>query len=159
MTKSEVWTICCDVVARNGLDPYLIMAIIEQESGYDQYARRLEQGFFRRYTEPANMDEVSEVLLAVSWGLMQTMGESLRALGLFGDDAAVNSTVSAMVLTRYLNDPKEQIQRGCQWYQKKLTAAGGNIRLALLKWNGGGNPLYPDEVFRRELRLRKELHV
>jgi soluble lytic murein transglycosylase-like protein len=156
MNKIEVWPICREVATKQSLDPYLIMAIIEQESNYDQFARRLEQGFFRRYTEPGNMDEVSEVLLAVSWGLMQTMGESLRALGFFGDDAAVNSTVASMALSRYLADPKEQIQCGCEWYKKKLALAGGNIRFALLKWNGGGNPMYPDEVFRRETRLRKE---
>jgi hypothetical protein len=156
MTKIEAWQLCKDAGKKFDLDPHLIMAIVEQESGYDQYARRLEQGFFRRYTEPGNMDEVSEVLLAVSWGLMQTMGESLRALGFFGDDAAVNSVVSSMALTRYLADPKEQIECGCEWFLKKLKLADGVVRIALLKWNGGGNPLYPDEVIRRREKLRKE---
>ena len=156
MNKIDVWPICRDVAKVHALDPHLIMAIIEQESNYDQYARRLEQGFFRRYTEPANMDEVSEVLLAVSWGLMQTMGESLRALGFFGDDQAVNSTVASMAISRYLGDPKDQIVCGCEWFLKKLEAAKGDVRTALLKWNGGGNPLYPDEVLRRQVRLKKE---
>lgn len=72
------------------IDPHLVLAIIEQESGGRPYATRYEPGYRylvapvawaarRSVTSPTE-----EVHQKTSWGLMQVMGATARDLGFCG---------------------------------------------------------------------------
>lgn len=67
-----------------GLDPDLIEAFCMQESSGDPGAVRVEFGFYERYTKPLNYSDTEEVCRAMSWGLMQIMGETARGMGYQG---------------------------------------------------------------------------
>lgn len=119
-----------------GIDPSLACAIVEQESGWNNWAIRYEPAFYTRYEGPQNLSATEKTARAISWGLFQTMGESVRSIGYKGNLAQ-------------LCDPLTGIQWGLMLFQKKLTVASGNVPKALLFWNGGGNKDYPAEVLAR----------
>lgn len=157
MIRDEVWNIVKDTAPRYGLDCYLVMAVIEQESNYDEEATRLENGYKgmldraqKRQKYPEH-DEVVDVLLSTSWGLMQTMGDSLLQMSFFG---MIDPMSVAQALSYYLSEPKEQIEFGCKWLKWKIGLAKGDIRQGLLYWNGGGNQNYDDEVFERLEKIK-----
>ena len=152
MEKQEAWKLVRGIAVKNGLDPYLVLAIIEQESMYDEKARRLEQGFFRRYTKDLPYDEVAEVLLATSWGMMQTMGLSLYEMDFFH---TLDAVTVANGLQKYLNDPTSQIEWGIRYFKRKLDRANGDISRALYYWNGSIG--YPPQVLARLKRLKGEV--
>lgn len=133
-----------------GLAGMLIQAIIEQESGGNPWAFRYEPAFFRRYLQDLNEGQLSGFVprgiptlatekqaRATSWGLMQIMGETARSIGFSG-----------RYLTELL-DPATNLEWGCLYLAQLLTKTGGNTRQALLRWNGGGDPTYPDKVLKR----------
>jgi soluble lytic murein transglycosylase-like protein len=126
--------------SEHGLDPTLICAIVEQESDWNQWAMRFEPAFERRYIKPAlpQSPTTEEMAKAVSFGLMQIMGEVARELG-FGEK----------YLTE-LCDPFINLEYGCKHFANKLQNADGDTRMALLHWNGGGNLQYPDQVLARQ---------
>ena len=122
------------------LDPTLVAAIIEQESAWDTWAIRYEPAFQKRYVEPLGLTNPSEIAArSISWGLMQLMGQSARELGYNGRIAA-------------LCDPSIGVEWGCRHFQGMLGRTGGDVRVALLHWNGGGRPAYVDEVLARKVR-------
>jgi len=157
MKKSSILEIARLVGPKHSLDPYLILAVCEQESQdlqqsdeCDQYARRLENGFFNRYTKPLNYHEVSEVLLATSWGIMQTMGMTLIELNYF---PLTDIITISLAIQHYLETPVDQVDCGTRWLRKKIDV-DRNVRNGLLRWNGGGNKKYPDEVLARQEKLK-----
>lgn len=123
---------------RYGLDSSLVCALIEHESSWNQWAERFEPMFYDRYIQPlVNRNEVKTATeaksRATSYGYMQVMGQVAREMGFIG---------------RYLTelcDPEVGIDYGCrklqQCFQKHPDARG-----ALLCFNGGGDPQYPDLV-------------
>lgn len=122
-----------------GVDPALACAIVEQESGWNVWAIRYEPAFYTRYEGPQNLTPTEKTARSISWGLFQTMGESVRSIGYKGDLAQ-------------LCDPATSIQWGLQLFLKKLTIASGSVERALLFWNGGGNKSYPSEVLARVVK-------
>jgi hypothetical protein len=142
------------------LEPELVLAVIWQESGGIQAAWNPEQRYrwfwnvrtnapFRRVTDAENMSEYPPTdfpSLAgdpdqewwgqqASWGLMQPMGAVARECGM------KNKYVGDLLIFPELN-----IQIGCTHLSRKLKQAGGDVRGALLRYNGGGNQKYDDEV-------------
>lgn len=117
------------------LDPALVCAIIEQESGFDTWAIRYEPSFLVKYV-PKNLPVTEYQGRAFSWGAMQCMGQVAREVGFKGPLAQLCS-------------PETGISVGCQVFHQKMLAARGDVRQALLYWNGGGNPRYADEVLAR----------
>lgn len=117
------------------LDPALVLAIIEQESGFIQYAVRYEPAFLVKYV-PKNLSVTETHMRAVSWGLMQVMGQSARECGYNGPLAQ-------------LCDPETGIRVGCTLFGRKLAKANSSVHQGLLYWNGGENLKYPDEVMAR----------
>src|SRR4029077_9880428 len=92
-----------------------------------------------RYVEPqiargAVMDQSEARARAFSWGLMQVMGQVAREHGFAAASLAP------------LCDPPTGLDVGCRVFAAKLAAAEGNVPNALLLWNGGANPNYPNEV-------------
>ena len=126
------------------LDPALVCAVVEQESGWNPWAIRYEPAFFAKYVAPLytnNKVSASEAYArGFSWGLMQVMGQVARESGF---DASFLSA---------LCDPENGLAVGCKVLRKKLDAARGDTAQALLAWNGGANPAYAAQVLARKQR-------
>ena len=168
MKKEDVFALLEPHAIENGFDPYLGLAIVEQESTYREDVARPEQGFYHRYTMPDSLATTTEILLASSYGLMQLMGQSLRELGYFdffvkfyneGKTAGrLTVSLSEVSVPKALNAlmvrPAWQVEWGCKWFKKKLAIAKGDTTKALQFWNGGGNPKYASEVLARYAKLK-----
>lgn len=180
MNKLEVYELCKKIAPQYRFSPVLITALIEQESTYMEDAARQEPRFHSKYTKPMNYTAVVETLLATSFGLTQMMGESLRELGYFERADTIPQAIVQWLSNRptlmlilkepwmdsvnvawrldwFLNHPNEQVEEGCKWLDRKRTIAKGDIRKALLYWNGGADPQYDDKVLTRFERLKGEL--
>ena len=132
--SSELLTLARRAAAAQALDPALVCAVIEQESGWNPWAIRYEPAFFTKYVAPLytnNKVSASEAYArGFSWGLMQVMGQVAREVGF-----------DALFLSA-LCDPEQGLSVGCKVLRKKLDAAAGDATRALLAWNGGGNANY-----------------
>jgi len=126
--------------AKHGIDTVLICAVIEQESSWDPFAIRFEPAFEARYIKPAipSMPTTLEMTKAMSFGLMQIMGETALEFGWKGK-----------FLTE-LCDPDIGVDFGCAKLRHCLDIKGDNETEALLAYNGGGNPLYASQVLARK---------
>ncbi len=135
------------IAIQHSLDPSLVCAIIEQESAWNPHAIRYEPGFFFKYVAPlftsnkveppTNTEAHSR---AISWGLMQVMGQSAREVGFTGS------------FLSELCDPAIGVGVGCVLFSKKLSITRGNEHQALQIWNGGVNLNYATEVVARKSR-------
>lgn len=137
------------------LDYKLVFAIIEQESLWDPFAFRSESesGFMTRYG--AAYQEIvkktatilddkwirSEDLFYASFGYMQTMYCVII-------ETFPEATEELVYPTR-LCDPAVGVRYGCRLLNRKMKSVNQDNRLALLRWNGGGDKQYPDKVFAR----------
>jgi soluble lytic murein transglycosylase-like protein len=121
-----------------GLDPAIVCAVCEQESAWNPWAARFEPAFEARYVRPAvpTAPSTEELTKAMSFGLMQVMGEVARELGFGG--------VSLLQLC----DPNIGVDIGCRKL-KKCFAEYTEPEVALLRYNGGGNPNYGKQVLSR----------
>jgi soluble lytic murein transglycosylase-like protein len=139
--SSLLVTLARKVAAAHSLDPALVCAVVEQESGWNPWAIRYEPLFFSKYVAPQytnNKISASEAYArGFSWGLMQVMGQVARETGF-----------DALFLSA-LCDPEQGLSIGCKVLRKKLDAAAGDTTRALLAWNGGGNPAYAAQVLAR----------
>lgn len=128
--------------AGHSLDHALVCAIVEQESAWDTYSLRYEPAFRSRYVAPLGLALSEEISRSISWGLMQVMGQVAREHGF-----------SAKFLSA-LCEPANGLEIGCRVLAAKMSAAAGNLSLALSLWNGGANPDYPSQVLARLARYR-----
>jgi soluble lytic murein transglycosylase-like protein len=123
------------------LDPALVCAVIEQESAWNTWAMRYEPLFFSKYVAPLytnnKVGATEAYARGFSWGLMQVMGQTAREMGLNSPHLSA------------LCDPALGVAVGCKVLKKRLDDARGDVRKALLAWNGGANPDYPAEVVAR----------
>jgi soluble lytic murein transglycosylase-like protein len=135
MKLDELIQLARNVSAQFGLDPALVCAMCEHESnGWDTWAIRYEPAFYQKYVEPMNLSETEKHARSFSYGLMQVMGQVAREYGFNGK-----------YLTE-LCDPELNLIYGCKKLARCMKLAKGDVREALLKYNGGGNPKYPDLV-------------
>lgn len=125
-----------NIAIQNGLNDALVCAIVEQESAWQPNATRYEPAFYTRYIVPLDLPEDVGKQRATSYGLMQTMLQSVVEIGYTGNGPS-------------LYEPAASLHWGCKLFAKKLARANGDQHLALLYWNGGGNPLYPGQVVNR----------
>ena len=120
------------------LDPILVCAVCEQESGWEPFAIRWEPAFYTRYVAPQNLlNETEATMRAVSFGLMQVMGQVAREHGFKGKFLSM------------LCDPMAGLDIGCKVLQSKMAARPSSSESGLLAYNGGGNPNYGKEVLAR----------
>jgi soluble lytic murein transglycosylase-like protein len=128
--------------AAQSLDPALVCAVVEQESGWNPWAIRYEPAFFAKYVANLytnNKISASEAYArGFSWGLMQVMGQVARETGF-----------DALFLSA-LCDPEQGLATGCKVLRKKFDAMAGDMTRALLAWNGGANPAYAAQVLARK---------
>ena len=136
MSPQEQETLARQAAARHGLDPVLVCAVVEQESGWNPGAMRYEPRFYDRYV-PKNLPPTEACARAFSWGLMQVMGQVARENGFTGK------------FFTELCQPAAGLEVGCCVLKTKLDRASGDISKALLLWNGGARPAYADEVLAR----------
>jgi soluble lytic murein transglycosylase-like protein len=124
------------------LEPALVCAVVEQESGWNPWAMRYEPAFFAKYVANLytnNKISASEAYArGFSWGLMQVMGQVAREAGF-----------DALFLSA-LCDPEQGLATGCKVLRKKFDAMAGDAARTLLAWNGGGNPAYAAQVLARK---------
>jgi soluble lytic murein transglycosylase-like protein len=127
--------------AAQTLDPALVCAVVEQESGWNPWAMRYEPLFFSKYVAflyTNNKVSASEAYArGFSWGLMQVMGQVARETGF-----------DAVFLSK-LCDPEHGLAIGCKVLRKKFDYMAGDTTRALLAWNGGANPSYASQVIAR----------
>jgi len=69
---------------------------------------------------------------------MQVMGAVARELG------SRHKYLSILVA-----DPVQCLNYGCEKLKRNLVRENGNMAAALLRYNGGGNASYPNEVLAR----------
>jgi len=136
---------------RHGIGRPLVCGVCEEESGkrnayisggvedWDYTAIRFEPAFETRYIHPALPDKptTEELTKAMSFGLMQIMGEVAREMGYAG---------------RFLTglcDPDCGLEFGCRKLKKCLDGMNGDPTSALLRWNGGADLKYPVRVIAR----------
>lgn len=135
------------------VDPQLVAAIVSVESGGNQYAQRVERGFWSRYasgiarwvgatlsTSDNYWSRYPDVY-ASSYGLMQILLQVAAESGF------------AYRYPGELFDPERNLMCGCMLLARYLRGANGDQRQALLRYNGGGDPAYPDRVFARRTQL------
>jgi hypothetical protein len=164
MKRDDVFKLCQAYAPIYHVDPLLFLALCEQESVdmrdptiYHEDAIRLEQGYLK-YVRL--FDPLMQSLLSTSWGLTQMMGDSLRQVGFFlwhrqsvlSDDqrAALllmpTNVAIAYALIEYAKSPAWQVRWGVKFFDEIK-------HQDLLKWNGGGDPLYPTKVLARRANL------
>ena len=144
---SKLVALVRDVAAARSLDPALVCAVIEQESGWNPWAMRYEPAFFTRYVAPLytnNKISASEAYArGFSWGLMQVMGQVAREHGFAANFLSA------------LCEPAAGLDVGCAVLAAKLAVAQGDVPRALALWNGGANAAYAAEVVARMEKYRR----
>jgi len=145
--KEELVQLARIRAAQYELDPALVCAVCEQESGWNPWASRFEPGFQSKYVHPLvarreiksfGASLATEIVQrSCSFGLMQIMGQVAREL-----------ECTAAFLTELCN-PEVGLEYGCIQLKRKLEAANQNVQTALLRYNGGGDPAYPAKVLAR----------
>ena len=136
--KDELIAMAKATAEKYQLDPVLFCGIVAQESDWNPWAIRYEPAFFSQYIATMwvnrKLTDITEAYgRAFSWGLCQTMGEVAREIGYTGPFAQ-------------LCEPETGLDVGARVFFRKLTRADGNVRNALLAWNGGNAKDYPDQV-------------
>ncbi len=109
---SQLLVLARKAATAQSLDPALVCAVVEQESGWNPWAVRYEPLFFSRYVASLytnNKVSATEAYArGFSWGLMQVMGQVAREAGMAGDTTRAllawngggNSAYAAQVLAR-----------------------------------------------------------
>jgi soluble lytic murein transglycosylase-like protein len=139
MNKQQLIDLAEMAAQAHGLDPVLVKAVCHHESGnWNPWAIRYEPAFYERYIHSMSTlkSETEKRGRAFSYGLTQIMGQTAREFGFGGD-----------YLTELL-DPRINLEYGCRKLARCLKNTNGDMRKALLQYNGGGNLAYPDIVMR-----------
>ncbi len=136
MTRDAMFQLATALAEKHHLDPALVKAVCHWESkNWNPWAMRYEPEFYDTYISPMKGIGATEMRArATSYGLMQVMGETARELGFKGE-----------FLTE-LCDPQVGIEWGCVDLAREMDRANGNVRQALLGYNGGSDKSYPDKV-------------
>lgn len=141
-------------VARlHGLDTALVLAVIATESSGNTYAIRVERGFWKRYganflafvkrTLSTFDDRWAQYpdIASCSYGLMQCLYPVALERGM------------NLRFPTELCRAETGIEAGCRQLRYCLDSTAlpsrtsdQNLRAGLLRYNGGGDPAYPDRV-------------
>lgn len=137
LSKTELIALVRETALRHDLDPDVVCGIVERETSWNPFAIRYEPAFLSRYVAPlytaGKISATEAYARSFSWGLMQVMGQTARENGFTG------------IFLSELCDPQRGLDVGCTLFAKRMARAA-DTEAALLAWNGGGNPDYPEEV-------------
>jgi soluble lytic murein transglycosylase-like protein len=137
MTRDQLQPFAIAAAKAHGIDPALVCAVCNHESGWHQWAVRYEPAFYEKYiAKMAGLSQTEMTMRATSFGLMQIMGQVAREQGFSGD-----------YLSELL-DPLQNCERGCIKLAQCLDRANGIVTTALSLYNGGANKEYPSLVMR-----------
>lgn len=137
-----------------GLEPALIAGLIECESSGNPYAIRVERGFWKRYytgikalfTTPKRLRLRRWFkypdLVSTSYGLCQIM------LPVAMENGFDNQFPTGLL------DPRANINLGASILSKHIARFGGDRNKGLLRYNGGGDPMYASKVLNAANRYR-----
>lgn len=137
MAPNDLISLAKAAAATHGLNPALVCAVCEWESeGWNTWAVRFEPAFDAKYLKPMvpHLPATEEMTRAMSFGLMQVMGQVARERGFTGK------------FLSQLCNPATGLDVGCKQLKACVDKHPDDVRAALLAWNGGGNPGYPDSV-------------
>lgn len=161
MTQLELIAAAKVAAEQHALDPVIVCAVIEQESGWDPWLNRYEPDFeaHPKYG-PVVKDQAHDFAATTltkhgyettwqteiknrctSWGLMQILGQDAREDGFTGPLPS-------------LCDPDYGLESGCVRLARCLKAHEPNIAAGLLAWNGGGDTEYANKVLARAVKYR-----
>jgi soluble lytic murein transglycosylase-like protein len=112
------------VSSKHNLDPDLVEAFVMQESSGNTNAVRVEFGFYEKYCKPMPMNDTEKMCRAMSWGLMQILGQTAREIGFNGK-----------FLTELL-DPIIGLEYGCKYLSHKI-AGYAELDDAIAAYNSG----------------------
>ena len=150
MTIEQMQAVARSSAIAAGLDPALVMAVIEHESSWNPWAVRYEPAFYARYIASMKLPETEKTMRATSWGLLQIMGQVAREKGF--DDKYLTA----------LCDPINGVVFGCRKLRECVDrerhesgSSTADLTAALLRYNGGSDPSYPIIV----LGLMDKYHV
>lgn len=159
MNIKDMQTVAHGAALNAGLEPSLVMAVCEHESSWNPYAWNPEPAYRYMWNvktrQPFRTLTVAEISSATpppdfhslagdrdnewwgqraSWGLMQIMGAVARERGFAG------------LYLPELTDPLVGLPPACRELKWCLDHEKGDVRAGLLRFNGGGDPKYPDLV-------------
>ena len=134
----------------------VVLGMVAQESLGNPYAIRVERGFWTRYAAGIRRNVLGNAyapddrwlqypdLAAASYGLMQIMWPVAIERG------------ARLRYPTELCDPELNIDIGCRHlaYLRGRLGVRGTLDQALLRYNGGGDPRYPQRVHGWVERLR-----
>ena len=150
--RDEYASIIAANAATKDLDPLLVQAVIQVESGGNPWANRYEARYrwlakwnsgdpwprnrsVLQFPSPSGVSRSTEYQnQKTSWGLMQIMGGVAREVGF-----------RKPFLTELLN-PATNVQFGCIFLRRCIKERGEDIRAGLKRWNGSAS--YPPKVMR-----------
>lgn len=142
--RDEYAALILAAAAKYALDRFLLESLIEQESGGNTWAVRYEPNY--KWTVPFKHPLVSAATelqqQKTSWGLCQVMGGVAREMNYHEPFLSV------------LCNPVIGIDAGGRFLAKCIKEKGGKVRLGLLRYNGGGNLHYADDVLNRADKFR-----
>jgi soluble lytic murein transglycosylase-like protein len=134
MTLEQLYAVARNVALDAGLDPALVMALIEHESSWNPWAVRYEPGFYSTYISHMKLPDTEKTMRATSFGLMQIIGQTAREKGF--DEKFLTA----------LCEPLNGVTYGCKKLKDCMDRAHGDVNDALLRYNGGSDKQYPEMV-------------
>lgn len=141
MFQQEIIDLARQTATAHGLDDSIVCAVCEQESGWNPWAYRYEDGFYQHYVSPlTGLSDTERRGRAISWGLMQILGEVAREKGF------------ANTFLASLCEPAVGLEWGCRKLKSCFDLKGGDVNAALLMYNGGSNLAYSSEVLARQAK-------
>ena len=146
MLTPEIQKLVAENAVLFSLPEWLIVAVINTESGGDPWAVRFEAAFRAHYVPDqcqvfGASHETERTTRACSWGLMQIMGQVAREHGYVGP-------------IPQLCDPAVGLYWGCVKLRKCLDLANQDVHAALQRYNGGSNPDYSAQVMSRMIHYK-----
>lgn len=150
MNKDQMVALAKQFAVAHGLDPALVCAVCEQESGWNPWINRYEPAFETNPRYAANIQADAHILVhsvtyevtlateiknrCMSWGLLQTLGQTAREFG-------------AKCPLPNLADPSYGLEWGTTILKHKIAVVGkGDVVVGLEEYNGGANLNYATEV-------------
>ena len=135
--RSFDWVHLQEKATQHGLDPDLVAAVIQTESGGNTFAVRYEPDYryvfqVDHFAKKANCSYASMLFMQkTSWGLMQVMGGVALEYGLAELENRFHRTPAALI------DPEIGLEFGCRVLARKFEQFGPGVATVVAGYNAG----------------------